>query len=139
MFFYSNSDSLICGEKSFIQQCLINLCKNAIEAMENGGILSIRTWDDHDNLYLEIKDSGVGMSEEQLNKLGQPFFTTKGYKGTGLGILATCRILKKLNSTITVSSKKGEGTMFLLSFPLIEKVNQLDIIKNNEFMDAYVS
>ena len=100
--------------------------------MDNGGILSIQTSHDPNNLYVEIKDTGVGMSEEQLISLGKPFFSTKGDKGTGLGLFATYSILNKLNATIKVTSKQDVGTIFLLSFPLIEKVNQGNTIKNEE-------
>jgi two-component system sporulation sensor kinase B len=118
MFFDGSTDKLIHGDKSLVQQCLINLCKNAIEAMNNGGILSIRTWEDLNHLNVEIKDTGVGMSEEQLLSLGNPFFSTKGEEGTGLGIMLAYSIFKKMNGSIQVTSKLGNGTTFLLEFPL---------------------
>lgn len=119
MFFDSKTSNLIYGENSLFQQCLINLCKNAIEAMENGGILTISTWDTKANLYVKIKDTGVGMSEGQLLNLGKPFYSTKGEKGTGLGLMLTNNIIKKMNGSLQVTSKLGMGTTFLLKFPMI--------------------
>jgi two-component system sporulation sensor kinase B len=126
-FFDCNTYSLIRGDNCLVQQCLLNLCKNAIEAMEIGGTLSIHTSQDLNNLYIDIKDTGEGMSEEQLTQLGKAFFSTKGEKGTGLGLMITYSILKKMNGSIQVTSKLGVGTTFSLSFPLIENV---DTIKN---------
>jgi two-component system, sporulation sensor kinase B len=118
MFFSSYTDQFIQGEGSLVQRFLINLCKNAIEAMEKGGILSIRTWDDNEYLYMEIKDTGAGMSEEELLQLGKPFFTTKGEKGTGLGLMLTFSIVKNMEGVIEVTSELGIGTTFLLTFPV---------------------
>jgi two-component system sporulation sensor kinase B len=122
MFFCCNTNYFIHGENSLVQQCLINLCKNAIEAMEKGGSLSISTWNDHEQIYIEIKDTGVGMSEEQLSQLGEPFFTTKGEKGTGLGLMLTYRIVKNMNGTIKVKSELGMGTAFILTFPCFKEL-----------------
>jgi two-component system sporulation sensor kinase B len=116
--FSSFTDQFIHGESSLVQQFIINLCKNAIEAMGKGGILSICTWDDGEYLYLEIKDTGAGMSEKELEQLGKPFFTTKGEKGTGLGLMLTYNIVKKMEGAINVTSELGVGTSFLLTFPV---------------------
>lgn len=119
MSFYSKTDQFIRGESSLVQQFLFNLCKNAIEAMDHGGILSIRTWEESEYLYLEIQDTGAGMSEEDLSKLGQPFYTTKGEKGTGLGLMLTYSIVHNMKGAIEVISDLGVGTIFLLKFPKI--------------------
>jgi two-component system sporulation sensor kinase B len=122
MSFYSKTDQFIRGESSLIQQFLFNLCKNAIEAMVQGGVLSIRTWEESKYLYLEIQDTGTGMSEEDLLKLGQPFYTTKGEKGTGLGLMLTYNIVHNMKGTIEVISDLGIGTVFNLKFPKISKI-----------------
>jgi two-component system sporulation sensor kinase B len=118
MSFCSKTAQFIQGESSLVQQFLINLCKNAIEAMDQGGILTIRTWDDSEYLYMEVEDTGAGMSEEELFQLGKPFFTTKGEKGTGLGLMLTYNIVKNMKGTIQVMSDVGMGTTFLLTFPI---------------------
>jgi two-component system sporulation sensor kinase B len=122
VFFDCHSSSIVAGESTLIQQCFLNLCKNAIEAMESGGTLSIYLCEDCNNIYVDIHDNGIGMSEELLKNLGKPFYSTKGDKGTGLGLFATYTILEKLNAAIKVTSKVNSGTMFSLSFPLIYKV-----------------
>lgn len=122
IFFDCHSYGMIRGESTLLQQCLLNICKNAIEAMPSGGTLSIYISDDANQIFVDIKDTGVGMSEEQLKQLGKPFFSSKGEKGTGLGLLATYSILERFNAGVKVRSKKGVGTIFSLSFPLIEEV-----------------
>jgi two-component system, sporulation sensor kinase B len=120
--FDCHSFGIIHGESTLIQQCLLNICKNAIEAMEKGGTLAICIREDAHYIYLDIQDTGVGMSEEQLEQLGKPFFSTKGDKGTGLGLLASYGILEKFNAEVKVRSKKNVGTIFSLSFPLMVNV-----------------
>ncbi|WML50572.1 HAMP domain-containing sensor histidine kinase [Neobacillus sp. PS3-34] len=121
IYFDSQPSCFMLGEKASIHQCLLNLFKNSIEAMENGGVLSICTYQDDSNLYVDIKDTGIGMSEVQLKRLGKPFFSTKGDKGTGLGMMTTFTLIKSMNGSIDVSSKLGAGTTFTLSFPLFEQ------------------
>jgi two-component system sporulation sensor kinase B len=129
-----HSNGNIFGESTFIQQCFLNLCKNSIEAMENGGTLSIYLCEDLNNIHVDIHDTGVGMNEEQLKQLGKPFYSTKGEKGTGLGLFATYGLMEKLNGTIKVSSKKNHGTLFSLSFPLIGKEKQMNVFKKQEHL-----
>lgn len=134
IFFDCQSNSKICGESTLVQQCLLNICKNAIEAMNSGGTLSITMFEDTNNIFVDIQDTGIGMDEDQLQQLGKPFFSTKGDKGTGLGLLATYGILERFNAEVKVSSKKGVGTIFTLSFPLINEtsarlmVKELDVL-----------
>lgn len=115
-----NSSSFINGDKSLIHQCLLNLLKNSIEAMEKGGTLTIYTSQEDNSIQVDIIDTGVGMSENQIKNLGKPFFSTKGEKGTGLGMMTTLNIIDSMNGSMKVSSKEGVGTTFTLSFPLEE-------------------
>ena len=105
------------GDPQLIQQCFLNITKNCIEAMPNGGNLFIRTEVVEDGVVIEIKDTGEGMSDEQLNRLGEPFFTTKGREGTGLGMMAVIKIIKLMKGKLDVTSKKNEGTLFRIYFP----------------------
>lgn len=107
------------GDKQLLQQCLLNITKNCIEAMPGSGKLYIGTVVDHEQIVIKISDTGVGMSEEQLSRLGEPYFTTKGREGTGLGMLSVIRIIEMLNGSIKVTSKVNEGTTFCISFPII--------------------
>lgn len=115
--------SFIKGETQLLQQCILNITKNCIEAMPTNGKLFIGTKLKGNEVIVKIKDNGVGMTEEQLAKLGEPYFTTKGNEGTGLGMMAVIKIVELMNGKLKVESKENVGTTFQLSFPL---VNNLD-------------
>ena len=105
-------------DKNQIQQCLINLYKNGIEAMkENGGILSIDVSEQKSEILIKIKDSGVGMTREEVSRLGKPYYSTKE-KGTGLGMLMVYGSIQKIRGHIQVESEKGKGTTFSISIPI---------------------
>ncbi|MEH7380186.1 ATP-binding protein [Bacillus sp. JJ1533] len=106
------------GDPQLLQQCFLNLTKNCIEAMPNGGNLFIRTRIQNDGIVIEIKDTGEGMTNEQLKHIGEPFFTTKGREGTGLGMMAVIKIIKLMNGKLDVTSNKNDGTQFSIYFPL---------------------
>ncbi|MCX7679418.1 MAG: cache domain-containing protein [Spirochaetes bacterium] len=98
-----------------------NLAMNAADAMPNGGTLTIRTWYDENKkrVNMEVIDTGVGISEENIGKVYDPFFTTKEVgKGTGLGLAVTYGIVNRHNGTIDIKSKVGEGTTFTISLPV---------------------
>lgn len=105
------------GDPQLIQQCFLNIAKNCIEAMPNGGDLFIRTGELDGHVIVEITDNGEGMTSEQLQRLGEPFFSTKGREGTGLGMMAVLKILKMMNGKLDVTSNRDEGTKFRISFP----------------------
>ncbi|MFD1737966.1 ATP-binding protein [Bacillus salitolerans] len=107
----------VVGDSAQVQQCIINILKNSIEAMANGGTLDITM--NRLNLYhfqIEIADTGTGMSEEQVRRLGEPYFTTKGVKGTGLGMMVVFRIIEALNGSIHVESELNKGTKMIITF-----------------------
>lgn len=105
-------------DKNQIQQCLINIYKNAIEAMkEKGGILSIDVSEQKKDIVIKIKDTGVGMTREEVLQLGRPYYSTKK-EGTGLGMLMVYSTINKVNGKIEVESEKGNGTTFIISIPV---------------------
>lgn len=108
------------GEAQLFQQCLLNITKNCLEAMPQGGKLFIETKRKKMELRIEITDNGQGMTEEQLSRLGEPYFTTKGQHGTGLGMMTAIQIIKMMNGRISVESKLNKGTTFYIYFPLYE-------------------
>jgi two-component system, sporulation sensor kinase B len=109
------------GERKKFQQCLINIMKNGIESMKSkGGKLQIHLSGFQDTVNITISDQGVGMSQEQINRLGQPYFTTKE-KGTGLGMMVSYSIVKGMNGAIHVSSQLGKGTCFRLTLPALQQ------------------
>lgn len=111
------SPATIYGDTSMIQQALLNILKNSVEAMPNGGTLHVTLTDTVAEYTITITDSGIGMSSEQVARLGSPYFTTKGQKGTGLGMMVAFRIIKELRGRIKVSSHIGMGTTFTITLP----------------------
>lgn len=107
-------------DKDKIEQVFFNLLKNALEAMQDGGEISIEITADDRSVSTVFRDSGTGMSEEQLAHLFEPYRTTKA-KGTGLGLMISARIVRDHGGTITAESKPGNGTVFTVSLPRIEK------------------
>lgn len=100
-----------------IQQVLINLMLNAIQAMEDGGTLSIRTFlADRNGVGIEVRDTGIGIPRAHLKKVFDPFFTTKS-EGTGLGLSISAKILENHGATIDAVSEVGKGSTFTIHFP----------------------
>lgn len=104
------------GDRSKFRQALVNIGKNAIEAMENGGTLELRTDKRSDGPAIVVSDSGIGMTAEQVKRLGTPYYSTKT-KGTGLGTMVSFSIIKKMNGRIRIKSDLGRGTEFAIVFP----------------------
>lgn len=101
-----------------IQQCLINLYKNGIEAMSgmDDGVLSIDVSERKQNIIITIRDTGVGMTKDEISRLGKPYYSTKE-EGTGLGMLMAYSAINKVKGVIEVKSEKGKGTTFLITIP----------------------
>ncbi len=108
---------LICCDPRQVKQVLINLLKNAMEAMPEGGKISIVSRWDEEKMWITVTDTGRGMSEEVRERLFQPFFTTK-QKGTGLGLAVCNKIIEDHHGEITVRSQEGKGTSFTFFLPL---------------------
>ncbi len=111
---------IIEGDPSQLRQVLLNLMTNAVEAMPEGGIVTLRTRKTPAGMItVVIQDTGVGIPPENLNKLFTPFFTTKPIgKGTGLGLAIVYGIIKMHRGQIHASSKVNEGTTFTITLPI---------------------
>ena len=112
---------LVHGDINQLQQCFLNLIFNAIEAMTEGGKLSVVSELDSvdKNALIEIQDTGCGIHEEVLDHIFDPFFTTKEEgEGTGLGLSITHGIVKSHGGNIKVNSQVGKGSSFILNFPI---------------------
>lgn len=105
------------GDKGKLTQILMNLIKNAIEATPMGGLLRICLQRRDTDFIIEIIDNGKGMSDEEIHKIGTPFFTTKE-NGTGLGLNVCYKMTALMRGSLTVKSELGKGTQFTLSLPL---------------------
>ena len=106
----------IAGDPELLNRTLSNLILNAIEAMPNGGTLTLRTQYDQGRVYLEISDTGSGLTPEERERLFTPYFTTKPH-GTGLGLAIVQSIISDHGGRITVRTKAGEGTTFSIELP----------------------
>jgi two-component system, sporulation sensor kinase B len=106
---------IIADPQKFIQ-AIINLVKNSIEAMPLGGKIIIRAAQGEEFIFIHIIDEGTGMTKEQIQSLGNPFYSLKE-KGTGLGLMVTYRIIQSIGGKIKVDSIKGKGTQFTLQIP----------------------
>jgi two-component system, sporulation sensor kinase E len=100
-----------------IQQVLVNLIKNAMQAMTKGGTLSLRTGHGADGVWVSVGDTGGGIPQDQINRIFDPFFTTKK-KGTGLGLMIVQRIVRAHGGRIELESHVGRGTTFRVWLPL---------------------
>lgn len=99
-----------------IQAALINLIKNAIEAMPDGGQLMVRTYAIPGGVSLDLIDTGLGMDDKTAMKMFEPFFSTK-HGGSGLGLPTARKIIEAHGGRISVQSESGRGTKFILEFP----------------------
>lgn len=103
-----------------VRQSLLNMTLNAIESMEeNGGILKVNTFDSFETLVIEIIDSGIGIPNDILDKIFEPYFTTKGQKGTGLGMKIAKDSIDSHGGTIHVDSEVGVGTKITILVPIV--------------------
>jgi PAS domain S-box-containing protein len=107
-----------------IQQVLVNLIKNAMQAMTKGGELTMQTGSTADGVWVTVSDTGSGIPPEQANRIFDPFYTTK-QKGSGLGLMIVQRIVRAHGGRIELDSRPGAGTTFRLWLPLQERTPRL--------------
>ncbi|MBI5381956.1 MAG: PAS domain-containing protein [Opitutae bacterium] len=106
----------VMADRNQLKQVFFNLVKNAMEAMQPGGRLRIKSRADDDNVYLLFGDTGSGIKQEDLVRLFQPYYTTKP-GGTGLGLMIVQRIMREHGGQVGLESKEGVGTIVTLQFP----------------------
>lgn len=118
-FLAEQDHATIRGDKEKLKQVFLNLAKNAIEAMEGGGDLTIRSVVENNKVVITFKDTGTGISPENMDKVFKPFFTTKA-KGTGLGMPVSKRIIEEHpGGSFHVESEEGRGTTVSVTLPLL--------------------
>ncbi len=111
------ADGRLNGCETELREMFTNIIFNAVDAMPNGGTIRIRSWNAGDRLFCTISDTGEGMSEEVQKCVFNPFFTTKGQRGTGLGLSVVYGIVTRHRGEIEVKSSPGRGTEFSISLP----------------------
>ncbi len=112
--------SIIEGEETEIQEALINLVNNALDAMPGGGRLILSTEDMEGSVRLTVSDTGQGIPPEMRDRVFEPFFTSKGERGTGLGLSMVYGTVERHGGSIYLESEPGKGTILRLSFPVAE-------------------
>ena len=111
-----NSNSCVYCNEYELRQLILNLLINALDSMKSNGVLTVRTYDKGQNVFLEVEDTGEGIDEENKEKIFEPFFTTKGANGTGLGLCIAKKIIEDHSARIDVESELGVGTKFTITF-----------------------
>lgn len=111
--------AVIEGCSQHVKQIFLNFMKNSIEAMEDGGDLRIEMNNDKEKVEIFIQDTGVGMTEDQINRFGEPYFSTKE-KGTGLGTMVALRLIQSMKGSLQIKSVPQKGTTLIVTFPLVE-------------------
>ncbi|WP_054968249.1 PAS domain S-box protein [Alicyclobacillus ferrooxydans] len=115
---FVNGNPLVECEKNQIKQVFVNVVKNAIEAMPNGGELYVNLTLQNQRVTIGFLDEGEGIPEERIPRLGDPFYTTKE-KGTGLGLMVSHKIISTHKGTMSISSTVGKGTKVAITLPVV--------------------
>jgi signal transduction histidine kinase len=127
---YDPESPLVIGNSGKLQQVFTNLLLNARDALPSGGSIRISTIpsDDH-SMIVEISDSGTGIAPENVAKIYDPFYTTKGVgRGTGLGLAVSYGIVQEHSGHISVESTPGHGTIFRISLPTVQARSRLQAV-----------
>jgi signal transduction histidine kinase len=111
-------------DERYMKQVLLNLVKNATAAMPGGGKLSIKTGRRDNEVDISVRDTGLGIPEENLSKIFEPYFTTKA-TGSGLGLTLVFKIIREHQGEISVKSTEGEGSCFTISLPVPQRERRL--------------
>jgi two-component system, NtrC family, sensor kinase len=115
----------VLSDRTQLQQILLNIINNAMDAVVHDGIIEVSTKHQGDMAQISIEDNGPGMAPIILEHIFEPFFTTKEPgKGTGLGLSITYGLIKKLGGTVSVNSTVGKGTIFVICIPFIQPKNE---------------
>jgi CheY-like chemotaxis protein len=116
------AERVIHGRAAALAEVMTNLILNAMDAMPDGGTLTIGTKDTREGAIITVADTGVGMPEHVRRRIFEPFFSTKGEKGSGLGLSMAYSIVRRHGGEIRVESEPGRGTTFSLTLPETQAV-----------------
>ncbi len=114
----ANPTPPVMGDPSEIREALTNIVFNALDAMPDGGTITLRTGVEGPRVVCTISDTGIGMSDDVRQRIFDPFFTTKGERGTGLGLSVVYGIMTRHSGEVDVQSRPGAGSTFVLRFPV---------------------
>lgn len=128
----TNGDFYTEGQASELREVFINLIVNAVDAMPRGGRIIVSCGERNGKIVLRFKDSGTGMTEEVRERIFEPFYTTKGMQGTGLGLAVSYSIIESHSGSISVISEIGKGTIFEIELPMVEYTK--DVISETQIL-----
>ena len=115
-----NTQASIMGDPSELREVLVNMVFNAVDAMPEGGRLTLSAEDVNDSIEISVRDTGIGMDPEIRSRVFDPFFTTKGKTGMGLGLAVCYGIIQRHEGAINIESEVGRGTTFRIRLPIAE-------------------
>jgi signal transduction histidine kinase/CheY-like chemotaxis protein len=129
------SNAMVMGDDSELREVLVNMVFNAIDAMPEGGTLSLTTRVAGDSVIITVIDTGIGMYPEVRSKIFDPFFTTKGKAGLGLGLAVSFGIIRRHGGNVEVESQYGKGTEFRITLPIarmgeksVKQIEEVEIV-----------
>ncbi|HEX8899420.1 MAG TPA: hybrid sensor histidine kinase/response regulator, partial [Chthoniobacterales bacterium] len=117
----AKASPFVAGQESALREVLTNLIFNAVDAMPQGGRISLETSIERNNAVIRVRDNGTGMTESVRQRCLEPFFSTKGERGTGLGLSMVYGIVERHGGKLEIESAPGEGTTFIIRLPVAEK------------------
>ncbi|HEV2835578.1 MAG TPA: response regulator [Pyrinomonadaceae bacterium] len=124
------SSAMVMGDDSELREVLVNMVFNAIDAMPEGGTLTLSTRTEGEQVVIKVVDTGVGMYPEVRSRIFDPFFTTKGTAGLGLGLAVSFGIVRRHGGNIEVESQYGHGSEFRITLP-VAKIAETRLIKRD--------
>ncbi|HEX8424337.1 MAG TPA: ATP-binding protein [Pyrinomonadaceae bacterium] len=119
-----NSNALVRGDESELREVLVNMVFNAVDAMPEGGTLTLATNESEEHVIISVSDTGCGMTPEVRSRIFDPFFTTKGKAGNGLGLAVSYGIILRHEGIIEVTSEAGSGSTFNIKMPLAKGLSK---------------
>jgi signal transduction histidine kinase len=121
----------VAADESALREALTNLIFNAVDAMPSGGVITLRVTTEAEQALLQVRDSGTGMTEEVRQRCLEPFFSTKGDSGTGLGLAMVYGIVKRHGGTLDLVSQPGQGTTFTIRLPFAKPAEKSEAQEND--------
>jgi len=121
----------VAADESALREALTNLIFNAVDAMPSGGVITLRVTTEDGQALLQVRDSGIGMTEDVRQRCLEPFFSTKGDSGTGLGLAMVYGIVKRHGGTLDLVSQPGQGTTFTIRLPFAKPAEKSEAQEND--------
>jgi signal transduction histidine kinase len=130
----------VLGSDAALREIFVNLILNAVQAMPDGGEITIATdYDPEQGIIVTVGDTGIGMTDHVQSKIFEPMFTTRGKEGTGMGLAVSYGIIQEHDGSIDVESSPGEGTQFYLTFPPASSGKDTDSTEKPDTLETTVS